>query len=140
MSQKEPKSWDLSRFLATLNYFELIPFVSDLQKLFGPSDRPSLNLNNNTMSLILVTGATGGVGKRVIRRLLEQNYYVRALVRDIEAAKPLFNEKVELIQGDVTRPETLTPKLLDNVSAVISCVGTRVQPVEGDTEGYAFYF
>ena len=133
MSEKERKSWDLGRFLNTLNYFELIPFVSDLQKLFQPSDRPSVNLNNDTMSMILVTGATGGVGKRVVRRLLEQNYYVRALVRYIEAAKPLFDEKVELLQGDVTRPETLTPNLLENVSAVISCVGTRGQPVEGDT-------
>ena len=76
MSEKERKSWDLGRFLNTLNYFELIPFVSDLQKLFQPSDRPSVNLNNDTMSMILVTGATGGVGKRVVRRLLEQNYYV----------------------------------------------------------------
>ena len=140
MSEKERKSWDLGRFLNTLNYFELIPFVSDLQKLFQPSDRPSVNLNNDTMSMILVTGATGGVGKRVVRRLLEQNYYVRALVRDIEAAKPLFDEKVELIQGDVTRPETLTPKLLENVSAVISCVGTRVQPVEGDTPNRDKYY
>ncbi|WP_231599236.1 SDR family oxidoreductase, partial [Crocosphaera watsonii] len=71
----------------------MIPFVSDLQKLFQPSDRPSVNLNNDTMSMILVTGATGGVGKRVVRRLLEQNYYVRALVRDIEAAKPLLMRK-----------------------------------------------
>merc|ERR1711912_203204 len=140
MSEKERKSWDLGRFLNTLNYFELIPFVSDLQKLFQPNGRPSVNLDNDTMSMILVTGATGGVGKRVVRRLLEQNYYVRALVRDIEAAKPLFDEKVELIQGDVTRPETLTPKLLENVSAVISCVGTRVQPVEGDTPNRDKYY
>ncbi|MDJ0729792.1 MAG: CIA30 family protein [Crocosphaera sp.] len=140
MSEKERKSWDLGRFLATLNYFELIPFVSDLQRLFKPSDRPSPNLESNTMSMILVTGATGGVGKRVVRRLLEQNYSVRALVRDKQAAKPLFDERVELIQGDVTRPETLTPKLLENVSAVISCVGTRVQPVEGDTPNRDKYY
>ncbi|MEL4894296.1 CIA30 family protein [Crocosphaera sp. Alani8] len=146
MGEKERQSWDLGRFLNTLNYFELIPFFSDLQKLFNSDNRPSLNLNSNTMSMILVTGATGGVGKRVVRRLLEQNYYVRVLVRDIEAAKPLFDDKVEIIQGDVTRPETLTSRLLDNVSAVISCVGTKVQPVEGDTpnrdkysQGIKFY-
>ncbi|MGB5594832.1 MAG: NAD(P)H-binding protein, partial [Crocosphaera sp.] len=146
MSEKQRQPWDLGRFVATLNYFELIPFLSDLQKLFNPGDRHSPNIESNTMSMILVAGATGGVGKRVVSRLLEQNYYVRGLVRDIEAAKTLFDDRVELIQGDITRPETLTPKLLENVSAVICCTGTRVQPVEGDTpnrdkynQGIKFY-
>ncbi|MDJ0600490.1 MAG: CIA30 family protein [Crocosphaera sp.] len=148
MSEKKRQSWDLGRFISTLNNFELIPLVSSLQKLFKPSDplRGSLRdclspkQQNSTMGIILVTGATGGVGKRVVRRLLSQNYYVRALVRDKEAAKNLFDERVELIQGDVTRPETLTPRLLENVSAVISCVGTRVQPIEGDTPNRDKYY
>ncbi|MGK7942237.1 MAG: CIA30 family protein [Crocosphaera sp.] len=140
MGEKQRKPWNLGRFIDTLNYFELIPFLSDLQKLFNPSDRPSLNLEDNTMSMILVAGATGGVGKRVVRRLLEQNYYVRALVRDKEAAQSLFDDRVELIQGDITRPETLTPQLLENVSAVICCTGTRVQPVEGDTPNRDKYY
>ena len=146
VSEKKLQLWDLRRFVATLNYFELIPFVSDLQKLFNPGDRHSLNIESNTMSMILVVGATGGVGKRVVSRLLDKNYYVRGLARDIEAAKTLFDDRVELIQADITRPETLTPKLLENVSAVICCTGTRVQPVEGDTpnrdkynQGIKFY-
>ena len=52
MGEKERQSWDLGRFLKTLNYFELIPFFSDLQKLFNSDNRPSLNLNSNTMSMI----------------------------------------------------------------------------------------
>lgn len=140
MSNQPRKNWDLGRFLSTLNYFELIPFVKDIKKLFNQNDRPLPKIEKNAMSLILVTGATGGVGKRLVRHLLDNHYRVRALVRDPEVAKTLFDERVELVQGDVTRPETLTPKLIENVSAIISCVGTRVEPVEGDTPNRDKYY
>jgi uncharacterized protein YbjT (DUF2867 family) len=38
-------------------------------------------------------GATGGVGKRVVQRLLEQGKVVRALVRDVDKAKSLLVSK-----------------------------------------------
>lgn len=147
MSQTSRAKWDFGRLWATLNYFEIIPVISSLQRLFTKGDRAPVTLDKNTtMSMILVAGATGGVGKRVVRLLLEQNYGVRALVRDSQKAKDLLPEGVELIEGDITRPETLTPKLVENVSAVICCTGTRVEPVEGDTpnrdkynQGVKFY-
>ncbi|MEA5509084.1 CIA30 family protein [Crocosphaera sp. UHCC 0190] len=121
MSNNKRETWDLGRFFATINYFDLIPFFSDLQKLFNPGDRTSPNLENNTMSLILIVGATEKVGQTVVRRLLGNNYRVRALVRDQETAKISLAPGVDLIQGDINCPETLTPKLLENVSAVIYC-------------------
>lgn len=140
MSNKQRQTWDFGRFFSTLNYFELIPFLKDLQKLLNQNNRPVPNIEENRMSLILVAGATGGVGKRVVHRLLDNHYRVRALVRDKEKAKHLFGDKVDLIQGDITRPETLTPHLVENVSAVICCTGTRVQPVEGDTPNRDKYY
>ena len=140
MSQNREK-WDFGRLWETLNYFEIIPFISCLQRLFGQSPSPSSKIDNNsTMSMILVAGATGGVGKRVVRLLQEKNYRVRALVRDGQKAKALLGEGVDIIEGDLTIPQTLTPKLLENVSAVICCTGTRVQPVEGDTPNREKYY
>lgn len=40
--------------------------------------------------LLSSAGATGGVGKRVVQRLLEQGQVVRALVRDVDKAKSLL--------------------------------------------------
>jgi len=47
---------------------------------------------------ILVTGATGRVGRHVVRQLLARNAKVRVLVRD--PSKADFPAEVELVQGD----------------------------------------
>jgi uncharacterized protein YbjT (DUF2867 family) len=92
------------------------------------------------METILVAGATGGVGKRVVRQLLANNYRVRALVRDADQARALLGDSVEIFEGDITIPETLNSQLMVDVSAVISCIGVRVQPVEGDTPNREKYY
>ncbi|MFF7162064.1 NAD(P)H-binding protein [Streptomyces sp. NPDC008086] len=58
---------------------------------------------------ILVTGATGTVGRQVVAELLARGHVVRALTRD--AAKADFPADVEVVQGDLTEPETLIPAL-----------------------------
>lgn len=58
------------------------------------------------MSPILITGATGHVGKHLISLLLASGYPVHALVRDRTRAAALPNE-VEVVVGDLAHPETL---------------------------------
>jgi len=62
--------------------------------------------------LVLVTGATGYIGGRLVPRLLEAGYQVRCLVRDARRlqGRP-WSEQVEVIEGDATRPETLPPAM-----------------------------
>jgi dihydroflavonol-4-reductase len=50
----------------------------------------------------LLTGATGTVGHAIARALLAEGRAVRALVRDVERARELVPERVELMAGDVT--------------------------------------
>ncbi|MFG3157354.1 NAD(P)H-binding protein [Streptomyces sp. NPDC048219] len=59
---------------------------------------------------VLVTGATGRVGRVVIDRLLEAGVPVRALTRRSAAAAKL-PAKAEVFAGDLTVPESLTPAL-----------------------------
>ncbi|MEN9519205.1 MAG: hypothetical protein RLZZ381_1793 [Cyanobacteriota bacterium] len=89
---------------------------------------------------ILVAGATGGVGKRVVQKLLARNYHVRALVRDSERAKAILGDQVELFEADLTIADTLKPAMMAGISAVICCTGTKVQPVEGDTPNREKYY
>ncbi|MEU0386759.1 NmrA family NAD(P)-binding protein [Streptomyces chartreusis] len=58
---------------------------------------------------ILVTGATGTVGRQVVAELLARGHAVRALTRD--AAKAAFPAGVEVVEGDLTEPDSLAPAL-----------------------------
>ena len=63
--------------------------------------------------MILVTGATGKVGREVVRQLAAENAPVRALVRDPTRASRIRLPGVEIVVGDLGRPDTLPPALAD---------------------------
>ena len=56
--------------------------------------------------MILVTGATGTVGKEVVRQLLDRGQPVRVFTRDKTKANHLGN-RVEYAIGDLDKPDTL---------------------------------
>lgn len=145
MPEQTSSSWDAGRFVRTLAFFETIPLLGSfswvresLERLFPQSSPQPERVE--TGKIILVVGATGGVGKRVVQRLRSQGYAVRALVRNPSTAQQIPSEGIQLFPGDVTRPETLTADLMEGVVGVISCLGPRVQPVEGDTPDRAKYY
>jgi uncharacterized protein YbjT (DUF2867 family) len=57
--------------------------------------------------MIVVTGATGTVGSEVVRQLIAAGQRPRALVRDPGAARERLGDQVDLVEGDLDRPETL---------------------------------
>lgn len=142
MNAQKP-TWDLGRFVKTLSYFGAIPLLSSLdwvQQWFGSRVDPKIEgWEAGKMGVILVAGATGGVGRRVVRQLQEQGLQMRSIVRDAAGAKAILGD-VETIEADITIPETLTPAVMQNVSAIVCCTGTRVQPVEGDTPDREKYY
>lgn len=58
---------------------------------------------------ILVTGATGTVGRQLVHQLLQAGHHVRALTRN--PAKANFPAGMEVVAGDLTQPATLAPAL-----------------------------
>jgi len=57
--------------------------------------------------MILVIGATGNIGSEVTRQLVAKGVRVRALVRDRAKAEAVLGTKVQLVAGDLSRPETV---------------------------------
>jgi uncharacterized protein YbjT (DUF2867 family) len=67
--------------------------------------------------VILVTGATGTVGREVVALLLAAGKPVRGMTRD--AARAKFDPRVEAVQADFASPETLA-KAVEGVERVFS--------------------
>jgi uncharacterized protein YbjT (DUF2867 family) len=65
--------------------------------------------------MILVTGATGNVGRHVVSQLQDAGAAVRALTRDTGTAR--LPEGVDVVRGDLFAPGPLAPAL-DGVEAV----------------------
>lgn len=65
---------------------------------------------------ILVTGATGQVGRSLVEQLGQAGASVRALVREPGSAR--LPDGVAAVRGDLSRPDTVTPATLDGVAAV----------------------
>ena len=64
--------------------------------------------------LILVTGATGYVGGRLVPRLLEAGYRVRCMARDPERLKGRFwREQVEVVKGDALDKDSVAAAMAD---------------------------
>ncbi|PCG87904.1 hydroxylase [Streptomyces sp. WZ.A104] len=78
---------------------------------------------------ILVTGATGTVGRRVVEQLLERGEHVRALTRD--PARAELPEGVDAVRGDLTDPASLE-SALDGVTGLhlITFGGALFAPLE----------
>jgi nucleoside-diphosphate-sugar epimerase len=79
---------------------------------------PSKQATISHADRILVTGANGYVGLQVVKALVQDGYYVRALIRPTGSAERLKELGVEVFLGDVRRLDDVTAAS-DRVDAIV---------------------
>lgn len=82
---------------------------------------------NNHPPLVLLTGATGYVGGRLLTRLEDQAVRVRCLARRPENLVARVGPDTEVVEGDVLDPASLPPaiKSVDTAFYLIHSMGTE---------------
>jgi hypothetical protein len=75
---------------------------------------------------VLVTGASGNVGRHVVSSLAAAGEEVRAFVRDPDKAPAA--DGVEVVSGDLTSPRTLVPALREVDRVFLVCRVFRWTP------------
>ena len=80
---------------------------------------------------ILVTGGYGFVGPKIVHALRARDHDVRALVRDRGKAKTLESWSCELVDGDITEPESIR-----RAAEGVECVVHLVAMIKGSPEEF----
>jgi len=70
------------------------------------------------MQKAFITGATGFLGRHLVDVLLENDWQVTAMVRSINDAKKILNQKVILVEGDLSEPLSVKAAMPDQLEAV----------------------
>jgi len=79
--------------------------------------------SRRAVARVLIVGATGGTGRRLLAQALERGLEVTALVRN-PAKLPLSHPRLRVIQGDVLDPDAVD-KAARGQDAVLSALGHK---------------
>ena len=86
---------------------------------------------------VLVTGATGYMGGRLVPALVDRGYHVRCLVRQQAKARGRFTPSIEIAGGDLLQPHSLSVEQFDAGAAyyLVHALASRSNLREEETAG-----
>ena len=83
--------------------------------------------------IILVAGATGGVGSMIVQQLQDSGKQIRLLVRNRKQAVAMFGSTIETAVGDTRKPASLKAAIA-NIDEIICATGSRNPGSENSPE------
>src|SRR4028119_327754 len=86
------------------------------------------------MMKVLVTGATGNVGSRVVGELRDLGVPVRAFVRDADMAATMLGDGIEIAAGDFSDAASVR-RALEGVEGVFLACANDPRQVEDEAGG-----
>eukprot|EP00188_Purpureofilum_apyrenoidigerum_P006392 Plantae.Rhodophyta-Purpureofilum_apyrenoidigerum.ctg9887.p1 GENE.Plantae.Rhodophyta-Purpureofilum_apyrenoidigerum.ctg9887~~Plantae.Rhodophyta-Purpureofilum_apyrenoidigerum.ctg9887.p1 ORF type:complete len:529 (-),score=109.50 Plantae.Rhodophyta-Purpureofilum_apyrenoidigerum.ctg9887:234-1763(-) len=130
MAATSRSPWPVGRFLKDLVFF------TPIGEVFTPKAEMK---RRNDKGVVVVTGTTGGTGKRVVKELLKRGYRVRAVVRTEERARKALGDDVGEVELIVTDLYNLQEDFFKGARAVISCTGTKIGPSDDTPDRSKYY-
>jgi uncharacterized protein YbjT (DUF2867 family) len=102
--------------------------------MIGPHEKPDTEAS--AKEIILLTGATGYVGGRLLPQLERRELRVRCLTRRPESIAARVADSTDVVQGDVLEPESLDAALsgVDRAYYFVHSMGTRSDFAQEDRE------
>jgi uncharacterized protein YbjT (DUF2867 family) len=83
----------------------------------------------DTLPKVLLTGATGFIGGRLLRELSSKGLRVRCLVRSAKhfSREPICGIEPDVVEGDLLKPDTLRPAMegIDTAYYLVHSMGGR---------------
>jgi divinyl chlorophyllide a 8-vinyl-reductase len=131
------------RFLGYVSWMSLVPWGSVMVVAFAPTTPKTHHprASSTTTQLdatAIIAGATGYIGRSVVRESVRQGYETYALVRDAEKTKnaPWFQDQFQgakVIECDVTNDQQLVQVFQNikessenqSIDAIVSCLASR---------------
>jgi uncharacterized protein YbjT (DUF2867 family) len=98
----------------------------------------SNKMTTNNIQAIAIIGGTGKLGVPVVQLFAENGYKIRAIVRDIDKAKRLLPQNIEIVLGDLKDAKSIEEGLknIDAVYINLSTETTRLDlPFYEEREG-----
>lgn len=89
------------------------------------------------MATILVAGGTGLLGSAITQALIDKGHDVRVMTRNPASVARRWDGKVDAVEGDVKRPETLSAAM-EGVHVAVDAVQFPNMPIEDPKKGFTF--
>jgi nucleoside-diphosphate-sugar epimerase len=74
------------------------------------------------MSRLLITGASGYIGRKLAEYYRNKEHELQLMVRDPEKIRPEVSENCQIVRGDIVQKETLK-KAVEGIDCIIHCAG-----------------
>ena len=82
-------------------------------------------MSNQNVKKLLLTGATGFVGKVLVPKLIEEGYELTLLARNVEKAQKLFPLPIQIFKWDAMRDE-VPAAALEGVEGIVNLIGEGI--------------